>query len=163
MKIADILPKEAVVPDLQARDKRGVIEELSALMARCAGLFDQGELARVLKEREALGTTGIGLNVAIPHAKLKEVDGIIAALGRSRLGVDFDAVDGQPVKLFFVLLSGLNSTGTHLRALANISRLLKNDETREALISCGSSAEMYEIISRQDSSSDLRGSVRFNL
>ena len=154
MNIADILPREAVVADLQASDKWGVIEELSALMARCTGLFDQGELARVLKERETLSSTSIGLNVAIPHAKIKGANGIIAALGRSRAGVDFDALDGQPVKLFFVLIGGLNSAGERLKGLLKISRLLKDDETREALISCGSSVEMYDIISRQDSKFD---------
>ena len=99
MKIVDILPREAVVADLQASDKWGVIDEMSALMAHCTGLFDERELARVIKEREALSSTSIGLNVAIPHVKIKGANGIIAALGRSRAGVDFDSLDGQPVKL----------------------------------------------------------------
>lgn len=150
MKIADILPRESVVADLQANDKWGVIEEMSALMAHSSGVFDEGELARVLREREALSSTSIGLNVAIPHAKIKGANGIIAALGRSRAGVDFDALDGQPVKLFFVLIGGLNSAAARLKTLLEVYHLLKNDETREALISCDSSADMYEIISFQD-------------
>lgn len=150
MKITDILPEDAVVVDLKANDKQGVIEEMSELMARSAGLSNEEELARVLLEREALGSTGIGFNIAIPHAKVQEINGIIAAFGRSKKGVDFSAVDGKPVNLFFVLISGLNSAGTHLKALARISRLLKSEETREALICCESSTEMYEIISRED-------------
>lgn len=154
MKIMDVLLQGTVVADLKASDKQGVIEEMSELMALSAEALDKDELARVLLEREALGSTGIGLNIAIPHAKVQGINGIVAALGRSKAGVDFNAVDGKPVNLFFVLISGLNSAGTHLKALARISRLLKNDDTRQALISCESSSEMYEIISREDSKFD---------
>ncbi len=154
MKIVDILSKDAVKVDLQARDKKGVIEEISELVVRSAGLTDKQGIVQVLMEREALGSTGIGLNVAIPHAKLQGVDSIIAALARSKEGIDFGSIDGQPVMLFFVLISGVNTAGTHLKALAKISRLLKNDETREALISCNCSVEMYEILSREESKLD---------
>lgn len=150
MKITDILPENAVTEDLKASDKHGVIEEMSELMARSAGLSSKDELARVLLEREALGSTGIGFNIAIPHAKVQEIDGLVAAFGRSKKGIDFGAVDGKPVNLFFVLISGLNSAGIHLKALARISRLLKSEETREALICCESSTEIFEIISRED-------------
>jgi PTS system nitrogen regulatory IIA component len=150
MKITDILLEGGVVSDLKARDKQGVIEEMSELMARSVEVSDKDELARVLLERESLGSTGIGLNVAIPHAKVQGINGIVAVLGRSKEGVDFNAVDGKPVNLFFVLISGLNSAGTHLKALARISRLLKSDDTREALICCESSSEMYEIVSNED-------------
>lgn len=154
MKITDMLPREAVKADLQASDKQGVIEEMSEVMVRSTVLDDKEGIAQVLMEREALGSTGIGLNVAIPHAKLQGVDRLIAALGRSKEGVDFGAVDGQPVRLFFILISEVNSAGIHLKALAKISRLLKNDETREALISCDSSGEMYDIISREEEKLD---------
>lgn len=154
MKITDILPKDAIIEDLKAGSKQGVIEEMSELMARCAGVSTKDELARVLLEREALGSTGIGLNIAIPHAKVQELNGIVAAFGRSKQGVDFDSVDGKPVNLFFVLISGLNSAGTHLKALARISRLLKSEVTRDALIGCESSTELYEIISSEDSKFD---------
>ncbi len=154
MKIVDILSKDAVKVDLQARDKKSVIEEISELVVRSAGLTDKQGVVQVLMEREALGSTGIGLNVAIPHAKLQGVDSIIAALARSKEGIDFGSIDGQPVMLFFVLISGVNTAGTHLKALAKISRLLKNDETREALISCNCSVEMYEIVSREESKLD---------
>ncbi len=154
MKIVDILSKDAVKVDLQARDKKGVIEEISELVVRSAGLTDKQGVVQVLMEREALGSTGIGLNVAIPHAKLQGVDSIIAALARSKEGIDFGSIDGQPVMLFFVLISGVNTAGIHLKALAKISRLLKNDETREALISCNCSVEMYEILSREESKLD---------
>lgn len=154
MKIVDILSKDAVKVDLQARDKKSVIEEISELVVRGAGLTDKQGVVQVLMEREALGSTGIGLNVAIPHAKLQGVDSIIVALARSKEGIDFGSIDGQPVMLFFVLISGVNTAGTHLKALAKISRLLKNDETREALISCNCSVEMYEIVSREESKLD---------
>ncbi|MDV2504416.1 MAG: PTS sugar transporter subunit IIA [bacterium] len=154
MKIVDILSKDAVKVDLQARDKKSVIEEISELVVRSAGLTDKQGIVQVLMEREALSSTGIGLNVAIPHAKLQGVDSIIAALARSKEGIDFGSIDGQPVMLFFVLISGVNTAGNHLKALAKISRLLKNDETREALISCNCSVEMYEIVSREESKLD---------
>ncbi|MDV2480130.1 MAG: PTS sugar transporter subunit IIA [bacterium] len=155
MKLVDILIKEAVKTDLQASDKKGVIEELSELMVRAAGLTDSDKkgLTEVLLEREALCTTGIGLNIAIPHARLKGVKGLIAVVARSKNGVNFDALDGKPVNLFFLLVSGVNTEGTHLKALAKISSLLRNAETREALISCDCKVEMYEIISREESKS----------
>lgn len=154
MKITDILSKEAISPSLQARDKHGVIKEMSELLVNCIGVSDKERLAEVIMEREQLGSTGIGFNIAIPHAKVQEVNGVVAALGRSKDGVDFGAVDGQPVNLFFFLVSGLNTSGTHLKALARISRLLKNAETRESLISCETKDEMYDIISREDSKFD---------
>lgn len=154
MKFTDILPRKAVIGDLKARNKQEVIEEMSELIARSAGLPEKEELARVLLEREAHCSTGIGLNIAIPHAKVQGVNGYVSALGRSKGGVEFGALDGKPVNLFFVLISGLDSAGTHLKALARISRLLKSDQIRQALISCDSSAQMYEIISREDSRFD---------
>lgn len=154
MKIVDILPRKAVVADLQASDMEGVIEEMAALIARCSGIIDAGELARTLLEREALSPTCIGLNVSMPHAKFGGINGLIAALGRSELGVDCGAIDGQPVRLFFILISGPNSGALHLKALAEISRLLKDDEIREALMDCGSRNEMYDIISCQDNTFD---------
>lgn len=154
MKITDILSEEAISPSLRARDKHGVIKEMSELLVNCIGVSDKERLAEVIMEREQLGSTGIGFNIAIPHAKVQEVNGVVAALGRSKDGVDFGAVDGEPVNLFFFLISGLNTSGTHLKALARISRLLKNAETRESLISCETKEEMYEIISREDSKFD---------
>jgi PTS system nitrogen regulatory IIA component len=151
MKITDILPREAIIEDLKASNKRGVIEEMSELIVRSSGFSNKEELARVLLEREALCSTAIGLNIAIPHAKVLGVNGYIVALGRSKKGVDFGAVDGKLVNLFFVLISGLDSTGAHLKALSRISCMLKSEETRDALISCESSTEMYEIISQRDS------------
>ncbi len=136
MKITDYLSPELVVAELAQTSKE---ETLKLLSARVAGVFpelSEGKILTVLSDREALGSTGIGGGIAIPHGKMAELEEIVVLFARSRDGVDFAAVDGQPVHLFFLLLAPENSAGIHLKTLAQISRMLKNrdfcDKLREA-------------------------------
>jgi len=149
MKILDVLHKEAIISDLKAVDKQGVLEELVMPIASIAGL-NQDYLVRVLMERERLGSTGIGEGVGIPHGKLKDLASLVLGFGLSRKGVDFESMDGQPTHIFFLLVTPENSTGLHLKLLAQISRILKNEFFRQKLMDAANSDEIYSIIQEEE-------------
>ncbi|HQC23908.1 MAG TPA: PTS sugar transporter subunit IIA, partial [Syntrophales bacterium] len=106
----------------------------------------------VLLEREKLGSTGIGDGIAIPHGKLKGLERLVISFGRSRQGVDFDAIDGKPVHIFFLLMAPESSTGQHLKALAKISRMLKDPGFRSDLMAAENAEEIYRKIAEKDES-----------
>jgi len=150
MKIVDLIRREMIVPALAAKDKRGILEELAAHVASQNSKIDRASLARVLIEREQLASTAIGEGVAIPHGKLAAVGEIVACLGRTPGGVDFDSMDGQPTFLFFVLIAPENSTGAHLKALARISRVFKDAEFRRRLLAAPDAEAMYRVVAEED-------------
>lgn len=149
MKILDTLKKDAITAELNATDKKEVLEELTAPLAEASGV-DHEEMVRVLLERERLGSTGIGGGIAIPHGKLKSLESLLMGFGRSRKGVDFEAMDGKPAHLFFLLLAPEDSTGAHLKMLARISRLLKNIVFKERLMNAADWRELYTVIAKED-------------
>ncbi|MDO3379380.1 PTS sugar transporter subunit IIA [Geoalkalibacter halelectricus] len=146
MKISDLLKPNALVADLKAKDKNALLEELTDALARVEKGLDRKLVVDVLKERERLGSTGIGDGVAIPHGKLKNIDHLMLSFGRSRDGIDFDAMDGRPAHLFFLLIAPEDSVGVHLKTLARISKLLKNPQVRERLVQAADGGEIYRII-----------------
>ena len=111
---------------LKARNKRDALAELAGVFAKGKIRVDPEAMLHVLLEREKLGSTGIGDGIAIPHGKIAGLDEMVVAFGRSREGIDFEAMDGKPVHLFFLLMAPENSAGQHLKALAKISRMLKD-------------------------------------
>ena len=149
MKILDILNKEAIIADLKATDKKGVLEELGANAAGPAGI-NLKEIVRVLMERERLGSTGIGGGIGIPHGKLKDLESLILGFGLSRKGVDFESMDNRPTHIFFLLLTPENSTGLHLKLLARISRILKNEPFKEKLLEAKNREEILTAIDEED-------------
>jgi len=150
MKLTDILSPDQVVADLAGRGKRAVMEELCRpLLAKHPGM-ELPALMEVLVEREKLGSTGIGDGIAIPHGKMAGLGELMLSFGRSRAGVDFDSLDGKPAHLFFLVVAPDNSAGTHLKALARISRLLKSNVVRQELLEASDAQEIYEIIQSQD-------------
>ncbi len=150
MRLIDVLMKEHIMPALKSRQKRELLDEMSTEIAsRVVGL-NREKLLEVLLEREKLGSTGIGHGVAIPHSKLKGVDGIIVAFGRSKKGVDFQSMDNRPVHLFFMIIAPVNSTAMHLKVLASISRLLRDKDFRKKLIKASTQDEIFNIISEED-------------
>ena len=151
MKINEILTLESILAEVKANNKENSIEELAEFLCQNRAIADKSELVRVLLEREKLGSTGIGENVAIPHAKMKGLNQIIAAFGISKNGVEFDSLDQKPVNFIFVLLAPENATGTHLKALARISRLLKNQELKSNLLKASNREDIYNIILNEDS------------
>ena len=152
MKIMDFLSERAVACQLTAKDKRGAIEELTRLLGRSGDIKDKdvATLQEVLLNREALGSTGIGQGVAIPHGKSDCVTKLVAAFGVSRAGVNFDSLDGEPVTLFFLLVAPEDSAGPHLKALARISRLLKDKHFRNSLRAACDEKTLIKIIREED-------------
>jgi PTS system nitrogen regulatory IIA component len=149
MKICDVLEKDAILPDLKSQNKKGILEELVDPVARIADV-NQEDLVKVLMERERLGSTGIGGGIGIPHGKMKNLQSLVLGFGLSRQGVDFESLDGQPTHIFFLLVTPENSTGLHLKLLARISRILKNDPFKDRLRSAADEEEIYRIIKEED-------------
>jgi len=151
MKISEYLDEELINADLKSHVKVEVLEELSTILSAKYKELKKEEVIKVLTEREKLGSTGIGMGVAIPHGKLKiKEDKLYIAIGVSKEGVEFDSMDGNPVNIFFVLLAPEQSTKKHLQALAKISRILKKKPLRDAIISSGTSSEILKIIKEED-------------
>ncbi len=149
MKILDVLDKNNIIINLKAKDKKGVLNELAAPVSQFTGT-DHEALFKVLMERERLGSTGIGGGIGIPHGKLRDLKELTLGFGLSREGVDFESMDGGPTHIFFLLLTPENSAGLHLKLLARISRLLKDEEFKNRLIQSENSEEVISVIEAQD-------------
>lgn len=151
MKILDILTSEALVaPDLGGADKSAVLRELAHHLAASHPGIDADRLVDVLWERERLGSTAIGDGIAIPHGKLPGLSGVIGAFGRHPRGVDFESLDGSPTHLFFLLVAPEDSVGQHLKALARVSRLLKDRAFRERLLAAPDRGALFRLIREED-------------
>lgn len=155
MKITDILDKDSVIEKLTSRDKKGILEELVSVLVENGRLADKEKPVQVLLERERLGSTAMGDGIAIPHGKLKEIQGIICSFGRSREGIDFQSVDEKPSHLFFLLLAPEDSASEHLQALARLSRLLKDAQSKKRLMEAASKEEIYRLIAEEDNHYEL--------
>lgn len=150
MKIMDMLKKEFILEEVRAENKREALAEIVGVLAQGNVGAGPEAMLRVLLEREKLGSTGIGDGIAIPHGKLAGLEEMVIAFGRSSRGIEFDAMDGKPVHLVFLLIAPENSAGQHLKALAKISRMMKNDAYRQALRTAGSHEELVRIITEKD-------------
>ena len=150
MKITDMLKKDYVLEDLKADNKRDALAELSAVFAGGKLTFDSEAMLRVLLEREKLGSTGIGDGIAIPHGKLAGLDEMVVAFGRSKEGIEFAAMDGRPVYLLFLLMAPEDSASQHLKALAKISRMLKDSHFRKNLREAKTHDHLVALIAQKD-------------
>jgi len=150
MNIVDLLAAERIMPDLQANNKRGALEELAKTLVNGPDGLSLQTVMEVLLDRERLGSTGIGDNIAIPHGKLPQLSELKLSFGRSLKGVDFDSMDGKPSHLFFLLLAPVNSAGLHLKALAKISRMLMSQPFRDNLMKAPGAEEIYRLIAERD-------------
>ncbi len=150
MKITDILDEASIIPDLRSISKKGILEELSNALVQGGKLPDRDKVVEVLLEREKLGSTGIGDGIAIPHGKMKNIKGLVTSFGRSIQGVNFESIDNKPAHLFFLLIAPENSAGIHLKALARISRLLKDSSFRNRLMEAKDRHDLFGIITEED-------------
>ncbi|HXG20822.1 MAG TPA: PTS sugar transporter subunit IIA [Methylomirabilota bacterium] len=150
MRVVDILKEELIAPELQSATKTDVLRELAFHLAAHQPDINPEHLVTVLLDRERLGTTAIGEGIAIPHGKLPGLKGVMAAFGRSLKGVDCHSLDGAPTKLFFLLVAPEDSAGIHLKALARVSRLLKEKSFRDRLLTAKTRAELYRVICEED-------------
>ena len=146
MKLKDFLDEELIIPELSATTKAEVLRELLEPLARKHPGIDAETAYRVLMEREQLGSTGIGEGVAIPHGKMTDLEEIILVVGRSTKGVDFAALDFKACTIFFLVLAPEHVAGLHLRILAHVSRLLRDDSFRQAFLSSGERKALWELL-----------------
>jgi len=152
MKILEFLDEGAVSCDLKATTKDDVVRELVGLLVKTGSIKDKDvpKIVRILLDREALGSTGIGQGVAIPHGKSDCVSRLVGAVGVSRNGLNFDSLDGERAQIFFLLVAPEDSAGPHLKALARISRLLKERHFRDSVIAAQDEKTLLRILREED-------------
>jgi mannitol/fructose-specific phosphotransferase system IIA component (Ntr-type) len=152
MKLGDFFSNEAIIPELKATDRNGVIRELAASLAKAGGIDpDQVEaVSRTVIQRENQGSTGFGKGVAVPHAKHHAVKRMIATIGRSGTGVDFSALDRAPVYIVMLLLSPPDNPDRHLAAMESIFKHLQRDNFRRFLRQSETGEEIAELIEEAD-------------
>ena len=150
MKITDFLDRRAIKIGLAATEKEGILKELVDVLAEVKDVGDRKSIVKALLDRENLGSTGIGQGIAIPHGKTDRVKELVAVLAVSRKGVNFDALDGEGVYIFFLLVAPKDTAGPHLKALAQISRLLRDSYFCELMKRCQTPDELYELIKREE-------------
>ena len=152
MLLGDFISPDSVVPSLKAKTKKQLLQELSARGARITGLPER-DIFDVLWQRERLGSTGLGQGIAIPHGKLQGLKRIVGIFARLAESVDFDAVDGAPVDVVFLLLAPEGAGADHLKALARISRLLRERSAVEKLRASKDAAALYAVLTADEASS----------
>lgn len=150
MNLLDIVQLEAIRAPLKATDKKGAIDELVDALAAAGRVTDATALKDAVWTREQTRTTGIGHGLAIPHGKCAGVAGLAMAIGKPAEAIDFQAIDGRPVKLIMLLASPPDRTSDHIQALARVSRLMQMDEFREQIYAAGSPAEIYQLLKVQE-------------
>jgi len=158
MKLSDILHPDAVTIDLVSTDKNDLLAELVELLVASKGIkkTDKSMILNKLKERETIGSTGIGKGVGIPHAKCAFLKKMVAAFGISKEGVDFKALDGERTYIFFLLAAPGETPGPHLKALAKISRILDDKFVRERLRSLKSAKEVLKAIDEEEKKKEVK-------
>jgi PTS system nitrogen regulatory IIA component len=152
MPSLEFLTPEAVLPALRGQGKKQALQELSAGAARLIPGLDSREIFDTLLQRERLGSTGIGDGVAIPHGKLPKLDQLFGMVARVERPIDFDAIDGQPVDLLFLLLAPEGAGADHLKALARVARALREPGVRERLRAARDAAALYAVLTQSSAS-----------
>jgi PTS system nitrogen regulatory IIA component len=150
MKIIDYLEEEWVISDLKGTDKPSILKELSSVLVKPCEVASAEELLQVLLDREKLGSTGIGEGIAIPHGRLKKLKRFFISFGRSMKGVDFDSIDRNPSRLFFLVMAPENSAVDNLKLLSRIVTLLKDASFKKRLMGASSRMELFRIITEED-------------
>jgi mannitol/fructose-specific phosphotransferase system IIA component (Ntr-type) len=148
--LSELLAPERVRVPLASSTKDAVLEELVGILRDAGALDDADEVLRAVRRREEVLSTGIGSGVAIPHGKARGASGLAMAAGVTRAPIDFDALDGQPVRLFFLLVGPEEAAGQHVKALSRISRLVRRDDFRERLAAAGSPAEFLAVLAEAE-------------
>jgi PTS system nitrogen regulatory IIA component len=147
MELGDLLTLEAVIPSLKAKTKKQALQELAEKAAALTGLADRDVLETLL-QRERLGSTGVGQGIAIPHGRMAALKGIVCIFARLEAPIDYDALDDEPVDLVFLLLAPEHAGADHLKALARISRLLRQPQSIEKLRAAHDRAALYSVLTQ---------------
>ena len=150
MLITSLRDPKAIKSELVARSKPGLIEELVGCLAFERRGLVRDDIVNALLERERLGSTAIGNGVAIPHAKAKGIEKVVCAFGRSSQGIDYGAEDGEPVHLFFLLVAPVDKAGDHLKALAKVAQLVKDQSFMKSLLAAENGNEIFKLLKEKD-------------
>src|SRR5947207_14379615 len=150
MRLTDILKANNIKIPLEAKTKTEAIGELVNLLAGSGDIKDAKKVLDAVLEREATRTTGIGNGLAIPHGKCNGTPDLVMAIGKAATPIDFQAIDGRPVTIIWMLTSPQDKTGPHIHALARISRLMTIDKFRQALLMAKTAQEMFDMIVAQE-------------
>lgn len=146
MLLTELVTPQRIKVPLQSTSKDDLLRELVELLASTDGVKDVDDVLRAVRERETVLSTGIGSGVAIPHGKSSAVSRLRLVAGTTGDAVDFDALDGQPVRLFFLLVGPETAAGPHIKALSRISRLVRKESVRENLLAAGDADEFYRVL-----------------
>jgi fructose-specific phosphotransferase system IIA component len=149
MALVNLISPETVKVPLLAQDKPGVIDELIQILVDAGKIEDKAKVLDAIHKREALGSTGLEYGIAVPHAKTDAVREINIAIGVAPQGIEFDALDGKPSKLFFLILAAPDQSGPHIEALAEIAKLSKSKAVLNALMGASSADEVVSLF-RED-------------
>lgn len=150
MKISDFLSTEVIIPELKSTDKYDAIDELIQLFSSDPRVEDIDDVRKNVFDREKIMSTGIGKGFAVPHGKSDSIKEIIAAFGRSIDGIDFEAMDGQPVNLVFLIVGRNDLISAHIKLLSRISRMMNKDDFRNRLLSASNAEEIYNIFVEEE-------------
>jgi nitrogen PTS system EIIA component len=150
VKLSDILRESCVIADIKGVTKREILSEMVETLKKAKLIDDIDSVVEIIMERESLGSTGIGDGVAIPHGKMKKLSTILCAAGRSKEGVNFDAVDRQPVHIFFLVLAPEDSASLHLKVLSRISKVLRDQSFRKKILKLTDAHDIYTSIIEAD-------------
>jgi len=150
MKLTKLLHPSLIKLDLEKSSKAEVLEELIDLMVDNDKITDRDSFLKAVLDRESICTTGIGRGIAIPHSRNAAISEVAVALGRSKAGIDFEALDDEPVQLVFLLAAPMNSGAVYLKALARLSRLLRHAEFRQALVDAKTKEDILTTIEERE-------------
>jgi mannitol/fructose-specific phosphotransferase system IIA component (Ntr-type) len=150
MKLSDALSPDRIELDLASTEKIAAIREMIALMGKSFPISDPDELLHRVLDREAIQSTGVDRGVAIPHARTDEIDGVVAALGISRSGMDYGSLDGYPVGLIILILSSETATAAYLSVLSRTARIFDREDVREQITEARSPDEILDLIRQQE-------------
>lgn len=151
MKLSECLTEKAMAMQVVATDKREILAGLVALIEQTDGVMDSAGLLEEVQVREKLGSTGIGKGVAIPHVHLADVSKLHVAMMTTSEGVDFDAIDGDPCRIFIMVVAPDSSRQIYLRLLAEVSRLFRHDEVRDSVLAAGAPGELLDVLREAES------------
>jgi PTS system nitrogen regulatory IIA component len=150
VKLGDILRESCVIADIKGVTKKEILFEMVETLKKAKLIDDTDSVVEIIMERERLGSTGIGDGVAIPHGKMKKLNTILCVAARSKEGVNFDAVDRQPVHIFFLVLAPEDSASMHLKVLSRISKVLRDQSFRKKMLTLADAHDIYTNIIEAD-------------
>ncbi|NOS84362.1 MAG: PTS sugar transporter subunit IIA [Ignavibacteria bacterium] len=150
MKISDILSTDVIAVNLDTADKEDAIKKVIDLAAKSGKILDVEKVSGTIYEREKLVSTGVGKGFAIPHGKTDSISDVVAAFAITKEPIDFDSIDGEPVRYIFLLIGKENLLNTHIKLLSRISRLMNKDEFRERLLDAASPEEVLAIFKEEE-------------